>query len=56
VYSPAAGELVLINARSQKITTQTILSGRNEVNITGLPKGMFHLRLKEWSVEKIIVE
>ena len=56
VYSPEAGELELINALGQKIKTQTILSGRNEVNLTGLPKGMYQLRLKGWSVEKLIVE
>jgi len=56
VYSPAAGELELINALGQKIKTQSIKSGRNEVNLTGLPKGMYQVRLKGLNVEKLLVE
>jgi hypothetical protein len=55
VYSPAAGELELINALGQKVKTQSILSGRNEVNISGLPKGMYQVRMEEYVI-KLMVE
>ncbi len=56
VYSPAAGELELFNALGQKVKSQSILSGHNEVNFSGLPKGIYQVRMEEQNVEKLLVE
>jgi hypothetical protein len=56
VYSPAAGDLEFFNALGQQVKTQTIFNGRNEVNLSGLPKGMYQLRMKGLNVEKLLVE
>jgi hypothetical protein len=56
VYSPAVGELELFNALGQKVKSQSILSGHNEVNFSGLPKGMYQVRMEDQNVEKLVVE
>jgi hypothetical protein len=56
VFSPQAGELELYNAMGQKVKSQTTLIGQNHLDVSGLPKGMYWIRMEDMTEEKLIVE
>jgi hypothetical protein len=56
VFSPQAGELELYNAMGQKVKTQTILNGQNRLDVSGLPKGMYWIKMQGMAEEKLVVE
>jgi hypothetical protein len=56
VYSPVAGELIIFNALGQKVATQSVVVGQNQLDILGLPKGMYWIKMQGMAEEKLVVE
>jgi hypothetical protein len=51
-----AGELELFNALGQKLKTQSILIGQSRLDVSGLPKGMYWIKMQGMTEEKLVVE
>jgi hypothetical protein len=56
VFSPVAGELELFNALGQKVKTQSILIGQSCLDVSGLPKGIYWIKVQGMGEEKLVVE
>jgi hypothetical protein len=56
VFSPVAGELIIFNALGQKVQTRSVVNGQNHLDISGLPQGMYWIKMQGMAEEKLVVE